>query len=1099
MKRRLLIWSMLFFYALPLLAQNPQLITVDFKNEPTSKALQTIEKQTHLNFVYNVEHLKALPTVTYSGINVPLGTALATLFSGKLSFTVKGNTIVLSPIENEPLKMSGVVVDRGGLPLVGVTIVLQGSKRNTITDLNGLFTIEVANENAKLVFSCIGFEEKTVSFKEFKGTVTMMESTTNLDEVVVTGIFQKAITSFTGAATVIRSEELLQYGNRNLLQSLKNIDPSINILENNIYGSNPNHLPELQIRGNSSIPNVDELKDETRVGMNTPLIILDGFESTLQKLIDINENEVESLTILKDASATSLYGSRGANGVIVITTKMPAMGKLKISYRGDLNIETPDLSDYDVLDAREKIELEKRVGLYDYVRADDDWELKQYYNYILNEVNSGVNTYWLSKPLRLGVGQKHNVRLEGGDKTFRYSASAQYNDVEGVMKESYRKVFNGSINLSYYLKNVKFSNSTQISLSNTMESPYGNYNQYVMMNPYWKTTDENGKILKTLGDPGNEFGSSIYQVRWSDLPTNPLYNATLNTFDKSNSTDIINNFSIEWKVISALTLRARLGLTKTLGETDVFKPADHTDFANYSEENMFRKGSYRYGTNKGFTYDGSFNASFNKCFAEKHIVYAGFDYNIRQNRASNYSFLAEGFGNQNLDFISMALQYAKDGKPSGSESMVRSIGITANVNYTYDNRYYVDLSGRTDGSSQFGSNTRFAPFYAAGIGWNIHNESFLEESPYINFLKLRLSVGTNGSQKFSAYQALSTYKYFTNDKYFEWLGASLMGLGNSDLRWQQKLNYNIGLESKFFNNRLAIIADFYKEKTTDLISSIDIPAANGFSSYVENIGEMENKGFELKATAFLIRNTKSQIYWNITVAGIHNRNQVVEVSQALLDAQKSIEEAKTTNPNILYKPGYSTNTIWAVRSLGINPGDGKEIYLDKAGNVVSAWNAADIVDCGSAESKLQGVISTIFRYKALTFNASFSYRFGGKDYNNTLIDKVENANYDYNVDSRVWYGRWNKAGDISAFKGLDVVSKTYATSRFVQNNNVFSCNSLSLQYELKTKKIQEALRIENILFGASTSDLFYLSSIKRERGLYYPFSRQFNFSVNITF
>ena len=302
----------------------------------------------------------------------------------------------------------------------------------------------------------------------------------------------------------------------------------------------------MQIRGNSSIPNVDELKDQTRVDLNTPLIVLDGFETTLQKLIDINENEVETLTILKDASATAIYGSRGANGVIVITTKKPAMGQLRVSYKGDVNIEIPDLTGYDLLEAREKLELEKRVGLYSKPsNPDQDWRLQRYYSYLLDEVNSGVNTYWLSKPLQTSVGQRHALKVEGGDKSFRYSASLQWNDIRGVMKESYRKTFNGAIQLSYYWKNLKFSNNLMISAGKRQESPYGDFSEYAKMNPYWRTHDENGKILKRLGNSGE----IDYDFRWSRLPVNPLYNATLNTYDRGNNTDITNNFMLEWKVV----------------------------------------------------------------------------------------------------------------------------------------------------------------------------------------------------------------------------------------------------------------------------------------------------------------------------------------------------------------------------------------------------------------------------------------------------------------------------------------------------------------------------------------------------------------------
>lgn len=1106
-RKTILVFLFVLYHLAFLFAQTDPKVSVDFKNEPVADALREIERQTGMNFTYNAEHLKNIPPITITAKDMDLRILLSFIFNNQgLACKFENSNIILKPYEKQEataIGYFGTVKDDTGEPLPGVSIHLKtNTKIGTTTGDDGKFHLALPmsykdKENTVVVFSFIGFETKTMTLDELKGiqTITLKMSAMELGDVVVTGIFKKTASNFTGAAATVTAQELLQNGNRNLIQSLANIDPTINLIENNLYGSNPNRLPELQIRGNSSVPNINELQDETRVGINTPLIVLDGFETTLKKLYDLNENEVESLTILKDASATSIYGSRGANGVIVITTKAPNMGKLRVTYKSDINIEAPDLTEYSVLNASNKLALEKRVGLYTTPRAENQWPLSRYYNYLLNEVNNGVDTYWLSIPLRVSVGHKQNIRVEGGDKSFRYSASAQYADTEGAMKGSYRKNFNGTINLSYILNSVKFSNSLIIGLGNSQESPYGNFSQYVSMNPYWRAYDEDGNVLKYLGK--DSFNDYVY--KWgSSAPTNPLYNATLKGFDRANSFDITNNFSLEWKVFEGLTLKAKLGLYMSNAESDLFKPGDHTDFASYSETDLFRKGSYNYGVAKSDKIDGSINASYNKTFG-KHQIYAGADINLRDNNNVTYGFEAEGFNNEDFDFIAMALQYAQNSKPSGSESVVRSVGLTANVNYTYNDKYYVDASYRNDGSSQFGSNKRFAPFWSFGAGWNLHKEKFFEGIDQVNYLKIRASLGTTGSQNFNAYQALSTYQYFSDDRYFNWIGAQLLGLGNRDLQWQQKFNKNIGLEAKLFDSRLSITADFYNEKTKDLISSISSPASNGFTSYVENAGEMKNRGFELKVNAAIIRQPKDGLFWNVTVGAIKNRNEIISVSQALLDAQKEIEEAKVATPSTLYKPGYSSNTLWVVRSAGIDPSNGKEVYIDRYGNPTYIWDARDIVAFHNTEPVMQGVISTFVKYKGISLNASFGYKFGGYAYNQTLINKVENANYAYNVDSRVYYGRWNKAGDIASFKGLDVTATTYKTSRFVQKENMFKCQNLTLQYELKKPKIAKTTFFENILFSASTSDLFYLSSIKRERGLNYPYSRQFNFSINITF
>lgn len=1078
-----------------------QVISLNLKNVTYLELFNELHRQTGVRFLYSSDQLENLSRIDVVADRKKMREVLEdVLKETSLTCVFEEDMVMLRERQQQQvseLVVKGLMTDTKKQPLPGVTVMIKGTSLGTVTDAEGHYVLTIPQrDELVLVFSFVGMNSREVTYKgEKELNVELEEKIAEMDEVVVTGIFQKSQASFTGSATTVTAKELQQFGNRNLLQSLHNIDPSINIIENNAFGSNPNRLPEVQIRGNSSIPNVDELKDQTRVDLNTPLIVLDGFETTLQKLIDINENEVETLTILKDASATAIYGSRGANGVIVITTKKPAMGQLRVSYKGDVNIEIPDLTGYDLLEAREKLELEKRVGLYSKPsNPDQDWRLQRYYSYLLDEVNSGVNTYWLSKPLQTSVGQRHALKVEGGDKSFRYSASLQWNDIRGVMKESYRKTFNGAIQLSYYWKNLKFSNNLMISAGKRQESPYGDFSEYAKMNPYWRTHDENGKILKRLGNSGE----IDYDFRWSRLPVNPLYNATLNTYDRGNNTDITNNFMLEWKVLETLDLRGRFGITKNTDETRVFKPADHTDFADYSEDDMFRKGTYAYGISNSFSYEGSLNLAYHQSFG-KHLLVAGVDVNLREGRSRSSSFKAEGFTNENFDDISSALQYEKNGKPSGAESTVRSVGFTGNVNYTYDNRYFADLSGRMDGSSQFGSNKRFAPFWAVGIGWNMHNESFLKEVSWVNMLKLRFSVGTSGSQHFNAYQAIQTYRYFLDDKYYAWNGSSLIAMGNPDLKWQQKRDYNIGLDVKLWDNRITIGGDFYIAKTNDLISTLTLPAANGFTTYIENIGSLKNTGYELRLSAYVLR--KDQMSWSVSLAGIHNKNKIVEVSQALLDAQNAIESEDLVNPNVQFRPGYSSNTIWTVRSAGIDPGTGKEVFISRDGNRTYNWSASDIVATGVSDPKLEGNISSMFRYKGLSLNVSFGYRFGGQIYNSTLANKVEVSKtaIGWNVDARVFHDRWKNIGDQASFKGLDDFTPTNKTSRFVQDETTFRCQNMTLQYELKSQALNKLLGIDYCLFSASTSDLFYISTVKRERGTSYPFSRQFSLGVNVVF
>ena len=763
-----------------------------------------------------------------------------------------------------------------------------------------------------------------------------------------------------------------------------------------------------------------------------------------------------------------------------------------MNYYGSLNIEIPDLTSYDLLNAREKLELEYLVGKYDARNVATDVNLKRQYNYLLSQVNKGVDTYWLSKPLRTGVGQTHNLRVEGGDYTFRYSASVQFNNTVGVMKESERKNFNGSLMLSYQHETLRFTNNTMLGFNNSSETPYGSFSDYVNMNPYFEPYDEYGNVIKTLGLLGDGASS-----RWSKGIANPLWNPETNTYDKSNSTSITNNFAINWDVFKGFTLRAALGVVYSMGGGDMFYSADHTMFADYTEDEMMEKGEYTKSESKSISLDCSLNLQYAHTFAEKHALFAGLNLSARQSESSSNSVTAIGFVNEDFDFLSMALGYA-DGKPSGSESKNRSVGMTFNANYSYEDLYFADFTMTYDGNSQFGSDNRFAPFWSLGLGWNLHNAKFMTESGWMDRLKLRGSIGTNGSQAFSSYQSLTRYQYNTSSRYYTWIGTDVSSLGNSSLKWSQQMKYNVGLDLEMFDRRLQMVVDYYIQTTKNQISSIEIPSSTGFTSYPDNIGTVENRGLELRLTGMILRNEEKDLYWSLSGSIAHNTNKIKELSQAMKDAQAEFEADESSNPYVIYKEGYSMNAIWVVPSYGIDPATGKELFVGDNGEPTFTWSAARLTDCGDSQPKFYGNINTTFRWKELMLTASFSYRLEGQLYNSTLIDKVENANYDQNVDQRVYSDRWKEPGDKAFFKSIYETETTKKTSRFVQDERTFRCNSLNLSYDFEGPWIKK-IGVDYCTLQAGIDDLFYISSVKRERGTSYPFSRYFTLSFNISF
>lgn len=1081
-------------------------ITMSFTDESLPSAFSRLAKVSgyKIMFTYNdVEQYRVSGSVK----RVNFQQALDYVIAGKpLSYNIKGKAVTVVrgkvPVRRMDVKhhvVRGVVLSKDdGQPVMGATVRVSGSRLATVTSYDGTFTLNDCAEGAHLVFSYLGMRTQGKIAQSEPMTVYLTPANKEVNEVVVTGIFRKAKESYTGAMTTIDKDKLQSFKGTNLLQTLRNIDASINFPVNNVAGSNPNVLPNLNIRGSSSLPmSVEEFNTNAQQTVNTPLIILDGFEISLTKLMDYNDEQIESINILKDAAATAIYGSRGANGVIVIVTKTPKNGRLRVTAKAGIDLQLPDLSSYDLLNASQKLEVEKRAGLYDAkgssTAPNTQYNYNNYYNERYQKVLNGTDIDWIHMPVRNGVGQRYNVQLDGGANEFRWAASLGYNDVEGAMKGSSRKTVNGDITLMYSVKDLIFRNYTSFTSNHSQESKYGSFQDYVDQQPYNSPYDENGNIVKTF--------DNFYH---NNTVGNPLYDATLNTFDKNEYVNFMNNFSVEWVIIDGLRLRGKLGYSTTRSTSDVFLPAEHSTFASNTyntEEGVLRKGRYTYGNGFDDLYSADLTLSFNKTFAEKHQLYVGVNYSISQENIKNYQFVAEGFTNEDMSFLGNATQYEYGAAPTGSKSTVRLVGLTGNANYTYDNRYYVDLSYRVDGSSKFGSEKRFAPFWSAGIGWNLHNEKWLRNNDILNTLRLRASYGVTGSQDFTTENVYTTYKYVSGNRYMNWTAASLMGLGNPNLTWQKTKELNVGMEFGLLGNRITGELDVYTKKTTDLLSSMDLPLSTGFSSYVSNIGEMSNKGFELSLNAYIIRDRRRQFNWMVGGQLVYDKNKITKLSDAIIEQNKKYLEQNVDVSNLFYE-GRPLNAIYAVKSLGIDPSTGYEVFEDKDGNVTSTWNASDKVYLGSSQPLYRGNLRTMVMWKNFTCNIAFSYHWGGKTYNSTLRSRVEVSPSDIskrNVDARVLSDRWMQPGDNVFFQGISNLMNTHATSRFVFDDRVLTLQTVSMQYRWNTQWLQKHTGMESILFAINMNDLFYWSSVKYERGTSYPYARNLQGTLTFTF
>lgn len=1089
-------------------------LSIRLHNVSVKQLFLEIEKMTDVAFVYNTDDVEQLGTMNVNFTDTEIEKILDFCLKDKgVTYSFVNNHIVIkkSIFAQPQVKqrvITGKVIDKvTGEILPGATIKIKGTNIGTATDIEGKFKITLGDEAGILVVSFVGYEKVEVTpGKNENVEIALTPESTEMAEVIVTGIAERKAATYTGAVTTFRADDLARIGNQNILQVLKGIDPGFQVLENNDYGSDPNKMPEIQMRGASSFT---DMKDRYQTNPNQPLFIVDGFEQSIQRFFDMDMNRIASVTLLKDATAKALYGSKGANGVVVIETKKPEAGKLKISYTGNLNIQGPDLSSYNLCNAAEKLNVEYRANKFTSLSGHQGQQLllDQKYNFYLEELAKGVDTYWLSTPLRTGVGHKHSLNIEGGDEFLRYSVDFAYNNIQGVMKGSGRQVLEGGFMLSYRYKSLLFREQFYVTNSKSKESPYGTFSEYARLNPYWRKYDSKGNVVEILGN------YQIANMQGEKPIYNPLQNAVLNTKNENEYTNFTNNFYIEWMILNGLKATGRISFTSQKSEKEIFYPRDHTMFRQQtSDEEFFKRGLYTMGHGKQFNYTTDIALSYNKAFAEKHLLLANAQWSAGESKSSSVDFSAQGFSNDKMDYITHAMQYEEGQKPSGSESHSRETSVLLSVNYSWDERFLLDATYRANASSLFGADNQWGHFWSAGIGWNLHHEKFMQALKVVNLFKLRGSTGYTGSQNFNAYQAVSTYRYYEDVVYDNIVGAYLLGLPNPELQWQKTQDNNIGLDLTLFD-RLDLTFDYYIKNTRNLLTPVSTPPSVGFNSYTENLGKSQNKGIEVRLNYRILKNAHKDLFLSAFATGMHNKNKIKEISDALDYINKERDDQKsesnydhekdkqgTTKPSVRYRVGQSMDAIWAVRSLGIDPGSGEEILLTKDGRKTYAWNADDQVVCGDKLPKLSGTFGFNFEYRGFGVNTSFFYRLGGQMYNQTLVDKVENADIQYNVDKRIYTDRWFEAGQAAKFKRItDPNYFTRPTSRFVQDLSELQMTSLNISYDFRHHKFIANSGLEQLKLMFYMNDVFRTSTVKTERGIDYPFARSFSFSVQVTF
>ena len=1020
-------------------------------------------------------------------------------FGGNISLKAEtsGNETVKMLERNDQqqkeILLRGTVKDKDGLPLPGVAVLVKGTTQGTTTDADGEYYIMVKGvEKPVLVFSFVGMETQEVPFEKGKHriNVTLKESQQVIDEVVVTGIFNKSKESFTGSATTFKAGELKLVGNQNLLQSLKTLDPSFAIIENDTYGSDPNRLPDVEVRGKTSIVGLTE---ENFVNPNQPLFILDGFESTLAVVNDLDMDRVASITILKDAAATAIYGSKAANGVIVVETKKPEPGQLRVNYNGNFSITYADLTDYNLMNAAEKLEFEKLSGYFGDLDengnvADESQQIK--YNSVLAEIKRGVDTYWVNEPLRVGFSQKHSIFLEGGDNNnMLYGVGVSYGNTQGVMKDSGKDLINGNIKLIYRKKRFSLSNNLNLDYSKADRETVS-FSRYARSNPYYRKYNEEGKPEMVLTSIDYK-DMDLLQIATKKF-YNPLYDNEQNSFNQTSTHGFTNNLELGWEITEGLRARAKLGMGWSSEKGEIFKSPYLSDYVETERSN---KGEYRESSNRRQNYNGEASLSYAKMLADKHNVNAIVGLRFTDDKVTYSQYSVRGFIDDEFSNPSFAMGYPEGEKSNYYQTQKRSSSLYFNAGYAYDNRYLADLNFRRDGSSVFGADNHFSTTWSVGLGWNLHSEAFMEDVNWLNYFKLRASVGNPGNQNFDDYISMRIYGY--NNSYSSPFGATVYvtNLGNRGLDWQQTLDFNVGFDMILLNNRLKCFFDYFNKVTDPLLVSIGVPSSTGTSTVLRNLGTQQTKGVTMVLNYQLIKT--NDLLWSANLNMRHMTTKYKDIGNSLgiyNDANKSRNLTR-------FYDGGSPYDLWAVRSNGIDPMTGREVFLTKDGKQTFQHNYDDEVVCGNSEPDLEGVFGTSLYYKGFSAAVNFRYRIGGQIFMSTLYNKVENITTNKlleNQDKRALHDRWQYVGHEAKFKAISQTETTPISSRFIEDNNVLTGESISIGYENNGDWLKK-LGASSLTFKAYMNEFFRLSTVKNERGIDYPYARSVSFSLGLRF
>lgn len=1093
-----------------------QNINLTGQNIPLEKVFASIEQQSGYFFFYNYKELKDARPVTVGLKNVPLNEALKKILQGQpytYAIAVSNKSIVVKKVTQpvtatlpvESVIIQGKVIDEKGLTLPGVSVKLKGTAVVAITDKDGKYSIRVPEAKGILVFSSVGYATFEVEIKDQKPiNVTMTEQASDLRQVVVIGYGAVKKSDLTGAVSVVKMKDIENVPVIRVDQMLQGRIAGAEIVSTT---GEPGAGTSIRIRGTRSIS-----------ATNEPLYVVDGVLDAINSLNDLNPSDIASIQVLKDASSTAIYGSRGSNGVIVITTKMGVNGKTSFIYHADYGrAQLPRF--LDLMNAEEFANLQNDRFFFS-LGVNQSKPLEEYpYK---NPIGLGEGTNWTKVISRSAPYLNHTFSASGGDKSTSYYFSANYNNTQGIIINSGLKRYQARLNLdktiNKYVKSGLRLNYAYLD-QNVNKADIGTstlwYKSTVFLSPTIAAYKADGSL--------NDFNTQWYTGTLFD---SPLANSLLQEKFQLRKT-LSSSLFVEVSPIKALKIRSSLSFYD-------FNRFDNTFYPSTLPTRMSKNsGAYAY---KFSTEDNNIlnenTISYNKVW-NKHHLDALYGITFQSYWTSSFSASGDGYFIDDIGTNDLGAVPSKETLAVGSGlSRQKKVSNLARINYNYDGRYFLTVTGRADASSNFASDHKWGYFPSAAFKWNILKEGFMKGVKHIDELGLRISAGISGNDAISRYQSLSQLNSSSGGYIFD--GVTPVSyfpirISNEGLTWEKTASYDIGLDLSVLKNRLSLTFDAYTSKTTDLLLTVQLPTQVGYVSRLTNIGQTSNKGAELTIDSKNI--VKKNFTWSTTLTFAHNSQMVDDIG----GLDRIIAYANPFGAQYMmygYEKGRPLNALWGMQYGGVwksqteidqNKIDkkyassavnfyspGRQRYIDQ--NNDGLLDNSDLIYLGDSDPKLYGGIQNTFNIRGFNLGIYLNYSIGGKIYNPTELFMGTGTyltnQFKYMVNA--WHPIRNPTSDYPRADSKDDIPN----DRFLHDASFLRLKNVSLGYTFNLLKLTNN-NIKSLSLTASGNNLYLLkyyngydpevstqsggSTIRRMDNGAYPNSRTVTFSAEIKF